>query len=124
MKLLGASASEGAHNPSPPTTKPKVLVVWVGNGHVEVLPPSPSPNNPPSFGIHSINSHKIVHTILFYFLGSKPIDFPTKIVPCRFSLNLSLFGLGPSSKGHGSNLWLLFNRIALFYRTLDLGLSF
>ncbi len=42
------------------------------------------------------------------------------MVPCRFSLDLPLFGLGPSSKGHGFNLWLSSNRIALFHGTLDL----
>jgi hypothetical protein len=83
MKLLGASASEGAHNPSPPTTKPKVFVVWVGNGLVEVLSPSPSPNNPPSFGIHSINSHKIVHTI---FVG---LAYQGKDIVFRFILEYS-----------------------------------
>ncbi len=36
---------------------------------------------------------------------------------------LPLFGLGPSSKGHGANLWLSSNRIALFHWTLDLGPS-
>ncbi len=49
--------------------------------------------------------------------------FSSKMVPCRFRLNLSLFGLGPWSKGCGSNLWLLANRIALFHWTLDLGPS-
>ncbi len=38
----------------------------------------------------------------------------------RFSLDLPLFGLGPSSKGHGSNFWLSANRTALFNWTLDL----
>jgi hypothetical protein len=48
-----------------------------------------------------------------FFLGLKPepIDIPCKMVPCRFSLNLPLFG-------YGSNLWL-WNRIALFHWTLD-----
>ncbi len=46
-----------------------------------------------------------------------------KMVPCRFRLYLSLFGLGPWSKGCGSNLWLSANRIALFHWTLDLGPS-
>jgi len=41
----------------------------------------------------------------------------------RFSLNLPLLGLGPSSKGLGSNLWLSSHRIALFQWTLDLGPS-
>jgi hypothetical protein len=49
-----------AHNSSPPTTKTKVLVVWVGNGHVEVLSPSSHQTIPP-FGIHSINSHIRTH---------------------------------------------------------------
>jgi hypothetical protein len=49
--------------------------------------------------------------------------FSSKMVPCRFRLNLSLFGLGPWSEGCGSNLWLLANRIALFHWTLDLGPS-
>jgi hypothetical protein len=44
-------------------------------------------------------------------------------VACRFSLNLPLFGLGPTSKGHASNLWLSSNRSALFHWTLDLGNS-
>jgi hypothetical protein len=42
------------------------------------------------------------------------------MVPCRFSLDLPLIGLGPSSKGHGSNFWLSANRTALFHWTLDL----
>ncbi len=32
-------------------------------------------------------------------------------MPCRFRLNLPILGVGPSSKHHGSNLWLSFNRI-------------
>jgi hypothetical protein len=58
-----------------------------------------------------------------HFFGFEPIDFPSKKVPCKFSIHLSLFGLGPSSKGSGSNLWLSSNRIALFHWTLDLGPS-
>jgi hypothetical protein len=46
------------------------------------------------------------------------------MVPCKFSLNLPLFGLKPTSKARGSNLWLSTNRIALFQWTLDLGPSF
>jgi hypothetical protein len=61
--------------------------------------------------------------VLWAFFSSKPIDFPSKTVPCRFSLNLSLVGLGPSSKGYGSNLWLSANSIALFHWILDLGPS-
>jgi hypothetical protein len=45
------------------------------------------------------------------------------MVSCRFSLDLPLFGLGPSSKGHESNLWLSSNKIALFHWTLELGSS-
>ncbi len=41
------------------------------------------------------------------------------MVPCKFSLNLALFGVGPSLKSHVSNLWLSSNKIALFYWTLD-----
>jgi hypothetical protein len=41
------------------------------------------------------------------------------MVPCRINLNLPLFGLGPSSKGPRSNLWLLVNKIVLFDWTLD-----
>jgi hypothetical protein len=37
----------------------------------------------------------------------------------RFSLDLPLFGLGPSSKGLGSNLWLSANKISLFHWTLN-----
>jgi hypothetical protein len=40
-------------------------------------------------------------------------------VPCRFSWNLALFGVGASLKSHGSNLWLSSNKIALFHWTLD-----
>ncbi len=42
---------------------------------------------------------------------------------CRFSLDLPLFDLGPSSKGCGSNLQLSSNEIAIFHWTLDLGSS-
>jgi len=46
------------------------------------------------------------------------------MVPCKFNLDLPLFDLGPSSKGCGSNLWLLDTRISLFYWTLNLGPSY
>jgi hypothetical protein len=46
-----------------------------------------------------------------------------KQVPCRFSDNLSLFGLWPSSKGLGTNLKLLTNKIAWIHWFLDLGPS-
>ncbi len=57
--------------------------------------------------------------LFFVFLGPEPIDFPSKMVPCRFR-DLPRFGHGPSSKGHGSNLWLSANKIVLFHWTLDL----
>jgi hypothetical protein len=41
----------------------------------------------------------------------------------RFSLDLPLFGVGPSSKGHGSRPWVSANRIGLFHWTLELGPS-
>ncbi len=64
------------------------------------------------------------HELSFEFVfWSKPIDFPSKMVPCRFSLNLPLVGLGPSSKGYGSDLWFSANSIALFHWILDLGPS-
>jgi hypothetical protein len=70
---------------------------------------------------------QIISFFFFFFFcysGSfEPIDVTSKMVPCRFSLDLPLFGLGPSSKGHRSNLWLSSNRIALFHWTLDLGSS-
>jgi hypothetical protein len=56
---------------------------------------------------------------LFFFFGFKPIDFLSKMATCTFSLNLLLFDIGPLSKGYGSNLWLLSNKIALFRWTLD-----
>ncbi len=45
----------------------------------------------------------------FFFFGSKPIDFPFKMVPCMFRLDLPLVGLGSSSSqgGGGSNLLAL-----------------
>ncbi len=53
------------------------------------------------------------HELSFWALCfvSESIDFPSKIVPWRFFLDLPLLGLGPSSKHHGSNLWLSSNRI-------------
>jgi len=47
-----------------------------------------------------------------WFFGPNQLLFPPKQVPCRFSLNLPLFGLGPLSKGLGTNLKLLTNKIA------------
>jgi hypothetical protein len=53
---------------------------------------------------------------------SEPIDFPSKTgAPCRFSLNLPLFGLGPSSKkpwDQFKSFWP--NKIAWIHWSLDL----
>jgi hypothetical protein len=59
----------------------------------------------------------------FSFGVSNQLIFLPKLVSCRFSLDFPLFGLGPSSKGHGSNLWLSPNTIALFHGTRDLESS-
>jgi hypothetical protein len=63
--------------------------------------------------------HELSFEHLFLKLENRLI-FPAKWCLCRFSCNLPLFGLGPSSKGHESNLWLSANRNSLFHRTLDL----
>ncbi len=57
------------------------------------------------------------------FFGPNQLIFPPKQVPCRFSLNLPLFGLGPSFKGLGTNLKLSTNKIAWIHWSLDLGPS-
>jgi hypothetical protein len=56
----------------------------------------------------------------FFFFWSKPINLTSKMVTCRISIDLPLFGLCPSFKGHESNLWLSTNRIVLFHWSLDL----
>ncbi len=66
----------------------------------------------PSFHLGTSNHELSFLTI--YIFWSKPIDFLSKMVSCRFSLDLPPFGLGPSSKGHGSNSWLSSIKIALF----------
>ncbi len=63
---------------------------------------------------------RIMSSILSPISWSKPICFPSKMVPCRFRLNLPLVGLGTSSWGYASNLWFSANRVALFHWTLDL----
>ncbi len=55
------------------------------------------------------------------FFGPNQFIFPPKQVPCRFSLNLPLFGLGPSSKGLGTNLKLLTTQIAWIHWSSDLA---
>jgi hypothetical protein len=52
-------------------------------------------------------------SLLVFFFWCKLIYFPFEMVPCKFSLDLPLFGLGISSKGRGSNLWLSPDRITL-----------
>jgi hypothetical protein len=49
--------------------------------------------------------------------------FPPEQVPCRFSLNLPLFGLGALSTGLGTNLKLLTDKIAWIHWSLHLGPS-
>ncbi len=46
---------------------------------------------------------------LSFIFGFGPIEFPCKLVPCRFHLNLASIsiGLGSSSKGLGSNFMTL-----------------
>ncbi len=74
----------------------------------------------PSLHLGSSN-HEFSFWVFFRF---EPIDFLSKSLQCRFSLNLPLFGLGPLSKCHGSNyLWLSSSRIALFHWTLSLAPS-
>jgi hypothetical protein len=76
----------------------------------------------PSLHLGSSNSELSFFNSFIYLFWFESIDFPSKMVwRCKFSLNLPLLGLGPSSKGLGSNLlWLSSHRIALFHWTLDL----
>jgi hypothetical protein len=53
----------------------------------------------------------------FFLFG--PIGFPSKMMPCKSQFDY--FGLGPSSKGLGTNLKFLTNRNAQFHWTLFLG---
>jgi hypothetical protein len=46
------------------------------------------------------------------FVDPNQLIYPPKQVPCRFSLNLPFFGLGPLSKGLGTKLELSTNKIA------------
>jgi hypothetical protein len=66
---------------------------------------------------------QIRSSLLALFFGRSQLVFPPKQVSCRFSLNLPLFGLGPSSKGLGTNLKLSTNKIAWIHWSLDLGPS-
>jgi hypothetical protein len=58
-----------------------------------------------------LGSPKSGALLLGLFFGLNQLIFPPKQVPCRFSLNLPLFGLGPSFKGLGTNLKLLTDKI-------------
>ncbi len=55
--------------------------------------------------------------------GWNQFIFPPKQVSCSFCLNLSFFGLGPLSKGLGTNLKLSTNKISWIHWSLDLGPS-
>ncbi len=72
----------------------------------------------PSLHLGSPNSELSLKLFSFSLVWTNWFSLQNGI--CRFSLDLPLFGLGPSSKGCGSNLWLPTNRIALFHWTLDL----
>ncbi len=56
-------------------------------------------------------------------MGSKPIDFLFKMVPCNFSLDLPLVGLGSSSMAVGPIYGSQPIGFVLFHWTLDLGPS-
>jgi hypothetical protein len=73
--------------------------------------------------LHLGSSNHELSFLAPFFFWSEPIDFPSKMMACKFSLDLPSFGLGPSSKGHGSKLWLSSNRTVLFHWTLNLGPS-
>jgi len=60
----------------------------------------------------SLGFSKTGALLLAVFFGRNQLIFPPKQVACRFSLSSPLCGLGQSSKGLGSNLKLLTNRIA------------
>jgi hypothetical protein len=75
----------------------------------------------PSFGdpsLHVGSSDHELSNLALSFFWSEPIDLPSKMVPCRFSLDLSLSG-----HKFSSNLWLSANSISLFLGTLDFGPS-
>ncbi len=52
---------------------------------------------------------------------SGPIDFPSKMVPCKLNHNLICLCPGPLSKGLETNLKLLTNKNTQFHWTLLLG---
>jgi hypothetical protein len=63
------------------------------------------------------------HESLFYalFSGLDPLVFPSKYAHGDKNHNLICHGLGPSSRGLGTNLKLLMNSNAQFHWTLLLG---
>ncbi len=61
---------------------------------------------------------------LKFSFWSEPIGFPSKMMPCKLNHNLIYVGLGPLSKGLGTNLKLLTNKNVQFHWTLILGLLF
>jgi hypothetical protein len=56
--------------------------------------------------------HKIMIHAQHWIFGPNQLIFLPEQVPCRFSLNLPFFGLGPLYIGLGTNLKLLTNEIA------------
>jgi hypothetical protein len=67
----------------------------------------------PSLCLSSPN-HELSFELHFWY---EAIEFPYKMVPCKYHFNLVSFGL--SFKGLGFNLWLSTNRNASFCWTLD-----
>ncbi len=65
-------------------------------------------------------NHELSFELHFW---SGPIEFLSKMVPCICNFNLASIGLGSSSKGLGSNLWLSTNKNVPFCWTLDFGPS-
>jgi hypothetical protein len=54
-----------------------------------------------------------------FFLGLNQLIFHPKWCHVGLASTCHFFGLGPSSKRRGSNLWLSSNRIGLFHWALD-----
>jgi len=89
-----------------------------------------SPNHELSFEVFFlIKKLFFIFLFFYYFLknkGSKPIDFPSKMVPCKLSLDLSLFGLQISSQSLGIqfmvraklfNLYFAFTHPVFLYKS-------
>jgi hypothetical protein len=69
----------------------------------------------PCLGPACILILQIMNFPLSSLFWCEPIDFPSKMEPCRCRLDLPVLGLAPSFKRRGSNLWFLANRIVLFH---------